>query len=575
MGMPSVETGVQNGSGGDQAAIRLAYRHSEPASWQGIPRGSGAALSPATYTDSTSAEDAKGITVRYTATHQAVPLREGSSSRLTMVIKDAAKPKEEKNYGPRDPEITVSLDMFTSEKALCESPFAKHIVDRQGLAWLIKIGDEERFAGSEQEKRNRYIEKHGESKVEDYDRQRAKDLNRLTTRAKTAINDKVYATLMEDFDLASIQDAKEYYARQTRHANAAVMTHGQLIYAEGTVPEVSLPDEPADLMALYVNKTTSKDLKHRILDTFLLGYITGEIEMNDRNGADQKLSQISTLLNKKLFKPKDESKNQSVRYAVFDNETNAIDADRGITEVEPTDIPSNAHVKTIIATTRTVADTDEEVVTKYSKKNTSNAARKALRKAKKKIPERGHDQVRPDLDVNDTHRMMLVTFGGKEDAKALVHKVFDVIADKDNARYFETRDENGTVMRGLDGHRLGIPRDVEISHESANEEDGKSEFYDRYRIKIFCTGQSNPTEIVVQTAKEAIDGNHRVGRYNPETGRYDGPAHPAFALGREAALQPVLVPDVEPTPDIHGTVQALRQAATIIIESNDFTEQAA
>ncbi len=436
----------------------------------------------------------------------------------------------------RPPEMTVTLDMFSPTSNLCETPIGQRYLDAESVTWLSKVGNSEKFSRAEASRKVQRLKTQTHVTSDEYDAQRATEIELATANAKRRINTKVYSTIMDDFGFTSIDEAQAFYERQARHANAAIMKHGQLLYSEGKVDDIQLPVDPGELVALYVNKETSPELRHKIRAEFLLEYIAGEIELHDENGADRKLEQIEVLLDDKFF-DNEKGKGKTIQYGIFNNETNKLERIfTGELDVKP----EGHHIKTIIGTTRTVKDTHEEVTVKYSKKNTDRAAVKAIRKAQKYAAERGHSQIRPDYDVNDTHRMMLVVNGDQKSVDNVVDRIFDLLVE--NPGYFPE----------------GAPYAIEPADDSKAHEPGKSKDYRRRRIKMYFEGMVNPVEIIVQTLQDHINSDNALDE-----------AHSLLAMRREQGLRHLLVPYAEEPDDTNIRTETNRLRKTRVINLAD------
>jgi hypothetical protein len=320
------------------------------------------------------------------------------------------------------------------------------------------------------------------------------------------------------------------------------MHHGRLIYPEGTPYDLNnileLPMLPADLIELYVSAETKKKPKFReqIRRQFLLGHLAAEVERSETGGAGQKLTQIQRLLDEKFYE--DSENTNIVSYGIFNSDTNALIGK--VLKDRPEEIPKNTHIKILEANARRIAGSKEFAFTKIGKKDTADGVRKAIKKANQYKEERQSDQIRPEDDVKDTHRMMVVVYGDSDSADRLVGSVFDLIADQANEEYFINKTIQGVTVTNDDGTPSGLPTDVKIADEAKSSEPGKSEKYARRRIKITFDGMPNPLEIIVQTLEEHVSSELEIGEYDPIAGKYKGPAHPTMSVIREKAINKIL-----------------------------------
>lgn len=471
--------------------------------------------------------------------------------KSVLMFMNGEKPTAAETQQP--PNNLVELGMFNT--ALCETPFAKVYVDKKDITWLTKIGNKAAFSEDEENKKKRYFTSRPNAKEEVYDLRRERETERRKTSTKVRVNKAIFNNLQEEFELNNEDEALAFFHRHWQGAIAATQRHIDVVHKG----QIKLPSEllmkhsPADLIAMLVAEDTAPELRKQIQTTLLLSRISAELEASTK-GADEKLAQLQLLFNEKLYEGKIGETTEVTKYALYSKKNNELIADP--TDIEPTSLHEDVQRKKITANTRKVQigkNGDSKtvpVVQIINTKDPSTGIEKALRKARKEQTKTGRETVSTNEYVGDTHRMMFVVLGDMQDTEDVRGKLVDVIADN------------------FDVFEKGKPEDVHIEDEAKIDEEGKSDKYNRLRIKLQFKGIEKKIEIILQTLPDYLRANYDVGTYDEEKGTYTGQAHALFEITRAQNLSNIFL------PNFNGTVETkalLDQTAKQLCDAEEIT----
>lgn len=422
----------------------------------------------------------------------------------------------------------VTLSMF--DQNLCDTLFAQYYVQQKDITWLARIGDPERFSISEKSRRTTYLKKNRRVSKDEYDEKRIEEIDRQTRTSKRQINDTIYKNIMDEFNLKSTDEAESFFQKQWDTGVKATEKHISVVYGEDGYflhDEMKMEGQtPADLIQLLVSKTTDHELREQIKTNLLLSRIAAELETSAQ-GAGKKLAQLQTLFNKKLYVGKTGHTETITKYGVY-TDTNELVGDPVDKKPEEESIPRGIHYKKILTKVRTIPNAkngDIKVVQIANIKSPETGIEKALRKTLKERTE--NDLVKTNAFVEDTHRMMFVVMGDKEQAEEVRGKLVDTIGANYDA--FGTR----------------VPEDVQISDAAKSEDQGKSKEYKRLRIKLTFKDIEKPIEIIIQTLPEFLRGSYNVGEYDGATDTVSGPNHEILEVVRARGVSRLFLPAMD------------------------------
>lgn len=428
----------------------------------------------------------------------------------------------------------VTLRMYTpgETEALC--PLVQSFVGDSTMKAFALLSDKEQLAKREEIRKSRYLAAHPEVPKKVYDKGRELKLEYQRKELKQRINKRVYELVMAWLGKSTLEEAADAFEHERQQANNAIRDHVNLVYS-GDVGldlqnEVSLRQRPADLLELALT-TDNPRLRFEIQRQFLDTVIALRHEKARSREADDKLTQIQTLMNEKFYAGEAGATTQVVAYGLFDDKTNKL-AENYPTFAKPdSPAPEGKHYKELKFPVREL-QTGEQVLTLIGTKTRGSAIRKALRKAQERADEGKDDTVQVEKDVQDTHRMKIVVLSDQEGADRVANELFELLTDKDNHEYFYNKDVLGNIVYNDLCQPTGVP--TGRGEVKTNNRGGAGQKPVNWtKLLIEFDGVTNPIEVVIQPLSSFITEQLEVGKYDPEKGEFTGSAHEIYTLDRE------------------------------------------
>lgn len=324
----------------------------------------------------------------------------------------------------------------------------------------------------------------------------------------------VFGSLKRRYHLPDRTDLREFYLQQQKHAIDVVDYFGEILPDVARDLELKdeislLSDKPTDLIRLIFRPPASIDpvLAYEVGRHIYLSHISGMIHARTLNGRLRtRLSDVHHLLNEKLFEGPEGAGEKYLLKSYHDDDTNEV-----VGFPDGSRRPLTAHLKVIPLTVRRIDG--ELIYTSPRKKNDRVAILKAIAKA-----QNNNGVINVDGDVQDPTGMMFVPIGNGVTPDQLADSVVSVIESDSRSKVEKVEDDQ------------------------LNTDRGQSPRYKHTCRRIWFRDVPAPLDLIFQTRENYLNSILEVGTRNPETGLYEGRAHPLFERRRARKVESSIFP---------------------------------